>query len=112
VTCFLSWKFPFLIWAFWAFWAFWALGSWELFGRWELRGCGVDREAAQRTHGGEVPRSLGAGEAVVGEEHEAGGAETARGLDVLDGLRRGEAVGADAGPHGARTREGARRADL
>src|SRR5258708_16315505 len=37
-------------------------------------------------------------EAVVGEEHEAGGAEPARRLDVLDRLRGGQPVRADTGP--------------
>src|SRR5215213_4752858 len=55
---------------------------------------------------------LRAGQAVVREEDEPGGAKLARGLDVVDGLRGGEAVGADAGPDRGAAGDVARRRDL
>src|SRR4051794_27331644 len=89
------------------------LGDRALLGRRELRRCGVDGERAAADGREIVGRGrLRPREAVVREEDEAGGAEAARGLDVLDRLRGGEPIRADAGPHAAAADDVARGGDL
>src|SRR5204863_3923924 len=82
--------------------AFTAFVPCDLLGNWQLQSGRAGREPAG--HRREIVRSrrLRADEAVVGEEDEAGRAEATGGLDVVDGLRRRQAIAADAGPHGAR----------